>query len=61
MKMFKKSLALFLVLVLVLGCLAGFGVALRKAYKSLEGMNGDISGYALSIAELCAVAAYALI
>ena len=45
----------------LLGCLAGYGVALRKAYKSLEGMNGDISGYALSIAELCAIAVYALI
>ena len=45
----------------VLGCLAGYGASLRKAYKSLEGMNGDISGYALSIAELCAVAVYALI
>ena len=45
----------------LVGCLAGYGVALRKANKSLEGMNGDISGYALSIAELCAVAAYALI
>lgn len=45
----------------LLGCLVGYGVALRKAYKSLEGMNGDISGYALSIAELCAVAVYALI
>ena len=44
----------------LLGCLAGYGIALRKAYKSLEGMNGDISGYALSIAELCAVAVYAL-
>ena len=45
----------------LLGCLVGYGVALRKAYKSLEGMNGDISGYALSIAELCAIAVYALI
>jgi len=45
----------------LLGCLAGFGVALRMAYKSLEGMNGDISGYCLSIAELCAVAVCALI
>ena len=45
----------------LLGCLAGYGIALRKAYKSLEGMNGDISGYALSIAELCAVAVYGLI
>ena len=45
----------------LLSCLAGYAAALRKAYRSLEGMNGDISGYALSIAELCAVAAYALI
>ena len=45
----------------LLGCLAGYGLALRKAYKSLEGMNGDISGYALSIGELCAVAVWALI
>lgn len=45
----------------LLGCLAGYGVALRKAYKSLDGMNGDISGYALSLGELCAVAVYALL
>ena len=45
----------------LLGCLIGYGVALRKGYRSLEGMNGDISGYALSIGELCAVAVYALI
>lgn len=45
----------------LLGELAGYGLALRKGYKSLEGMNGDISGYCLSISELCAVAVYALI
>ena len=45
----------------LVGCLVGYGVAVRKAYKSLEGMNGDISGYALSIAELCAIAVYALL
>ncbi len=45
----------------LVGCLTGYGFALRRAYKSLEGMNGDISGYALTIGELCAVAAYALI
>ena len=45
----------------LLGGLAGYGFALRRAYKSLEGMNGDISGYALTIGELCAVAVYALI
>jgi cobalamin synthase len=41
--------------------LVGYGLALRRAYKSLEGMNGDISGYCLTIGELCAVAVYALI
>ena len=45
----------------LLGCLAGYGIALRRAYRSLEGMNGDISGYALTIGELCAAAVYALI
>ena len=45
----------------LLGCLGGYGAGLRRAYKSLEGMNGDISGYALSIGELCAAAVFALI
>ena len=45
----------------LLGCLAGYGLALRRGYKSLDGMNGDISGYALTIGELCAAAVYALI
>ena len=45
----------------LVGCLAGYGLALRRAYKSLEGMNGDISGYALTIGELCAVAVYVLV
>ena len=45
----------------LVGCLAGYGCALRRGYKSLEGMNGDISGYALTIGELCAVAVLALL
>ena len=45
----------------LLGCLAGYGAALRKAYKSLDGMNGDISGYALTLGELCAVAVLAIL
>lgn len=45
----------------LLGCLSGYGLALRKAYQSLDGMNGDISGYALTIGELCAAAVLALI
>ena len=43
------------------GGLAGYGLALLRAYKSLDGMNGDISGYALTIGELCAVAVCALL
>ena len=43
------------------GCLAGYGLALLRAYRSLGGMNGDVSGYCLTIGELCAVAVYALI
>lgn len=45
----------------LVGCMAGYGLALRHAYKSLGGMNGDISGFSLTIGELCAVAVYALI
>ena len=43
------------------GCLAGYALALRKAYHSLDGMNGDISGYALTLSELCGAAVWALI
>ncbi|MBR4289805.1 MAG: adenosylcobinamide-GDP ribazoletransferase [Oscillospiraceae bacterium] len=45
----------------LIGCLLGYSLALRRAYKSLDGMNGDISGYALTIGELCAVAVYAFL
>lgn len=45
----------------LVGGLLGYALALRKGFKSLEGMNGDISGYALTWSELCAVAVYALI
>jgi adenosylcobinamide-GDP ribazoletransferase len=45
----------------LLGCLAGYSLALCRGYHSLEGMNGDISGYALTLGELCAVAVYALL
>ena len=44
----------------LLGVLSGYGVALRRGYRSLEGMNGDIAGYALSIGELCGAAVIAL-
>lgn len=45
----------------LVGGLLGYALALRKGFKSLDGMNGDISGYALTLSELCAVAVYALI
>ena len=45
----------------LLGCMVGFGGALLRGYKALDGMNGDISGYALTIGELCGVAVFALI
>ena len=41
--------------------LLGYCVALRKSYRSLQGMNGDISGFCICISELCAVAALALL
>ncbi len=45
----------------ILGCMAGYALALRRAYKSLEGMNGDISGYALTIGEMCGLIVLALL
>ena len=45
----------------LVGCLIGYALTLRKSYKSLEGMNGDISGYALTLGELCAVAVFVLV
>ena len=45
----------------LVGCLAGYGLALRRGYQSLEGMNGDIAGYALTLGELWGLAVYALI
>ena len=47
--------------VVLAGCLAGYSLALLRAYSSLDGMNGDIAGFSLIIGELCAVAVYALI
>lgn len=50
---FRTGLAL-------LGCLAGYALALRHGYRSLDGMNGDIAGYSLTLGELCGIAVYAL-
>ena len=41
--------------------LLGYAVSLLRAVKSLKGISGDISGYALTIAELCGIAVFALI
>lgn len=41
--------------------MAAYAMALRHAYRALEGMNGDISGYALTLAELAAAITLAII
>lgn len=45
----------------LLGVLAGYGLALAKSYRSLEGMNGDISGYCLTLSELAGGAVLVLL
>ena len=45
----------------LLACLLGFALALVRAFRSLRGMNGDISGYCLTIGELTALAALAIL
>ncbi len=45
----------------LIAALAGNVLALHHAYRSLEGMNGDISGYALTYSELAAIAVFALL
>lgn len=40
---------------------AGYLVYLFRAFRSLGGMSGDISGYSLVFGELCGIAVYALI
>lgn len=45
----------------ILAELIVYGLALRKAYKSLGGMNGDISGYALTLSELGALVALSIL
>ena len=45
----------------LLGCAAGYSLALLRAFRSLKGMNGDISGYCLTIGELTGLAALAIL
>lgn len=40
---------------------AAYALALRRGFRSLEGMNGDIAGYALTLSELTAAAVFALL
>lgn len=47
-------------LVAGMAALAGYALAARHGVRSLGGMSGDISGYALTIGELCAALALAL-
>ena len=47
--------------VLVLGAiLEGYGLTLRRGYRSLGGMNGDIAGAAMTMGELFAAGALML-
>ena len=41
-------------------CAAAAALSIRKGYRSLEGMNGDISGYSITLGELAAAAVLAL-
>ena len=44
-----------------LAVIAGYLWHLRRAFKSLDGMSGDVSGYALTFAEVCGIVVFALI
>lgn len=44
-----------------LAVIAGYLLLLQRAFRSLKGMSGDVSGYAMTFAELCGIAIYALI
>lgn len=45
----------------LIGTLVGCGFALCKSYRSLEGMNGDISGYSLTMGELAGLGVLAFL
>ena len=45
----------------LLGCAAGYALALCRAFRSLKGMNGDISGYCLTLGELAGLAVLAIL
>ena len=39
----------------------GYGLAVWHGFRQFDGMSGDISGYALTLSELCGAAVWALI
>ena len=41
--------------------ICGYSLYLWRAFRSLGGMSGDVSGYAMTFAELCGAAVFALI
>lgn len=45
----------------LLGCGAGYALALRRSYRSLDGMNGDIAGYCLTLGELTGLVVLVLV
>ena len=45
----------------LLFCVAGYALALLRAFRSLKGMNGDIAGYCLTIGELTALVTLAFL
>ena len=45
----------------ILGCIAGYGLALLRSYRSLKGVNGDVAGHALTVGEMCGLIVLALI
>ena len=44
-----------------LAAAAGYGAALWYAYRQLGGMSGDVSGFALTLGELCGLAVLTLV
>ena len=45
----------------VMGAAFGYIFALHKGYKNLDGVNGDVTGYALTVSELCGIFVLALL
>ena len=43
------------------GALLGWCAACYRGYRQLQGMSGDISGYAITVGEVCAAVAFAFV